>query len=510
MSAFTANDRVYRMPEAPVLAICGDGWDPEYVEDALDRRLMPRLAESLLTGGLYTVGRAQIPTFTNPNNVAIITGVCAARNGIAGNHYRDRDGREVQVTDPSFLRAETIHAAAQAAGVQALCVTAKDKLRRLLAAGGVPSFSAERAHEQHLPDGRAATDLIGQPNPGIYDWELSPYTIDLALALARELRSRLVYVSLTDLVQHKAAPGEELSDRFYQAIDQRIGAALDAGYLVGLAADHGMRAKTLPDGKPNVRYLDKALRAAGVTSAQTVLLITDPYVVHHAALGSLAWVYVDDPDEHDAARGALAALHGVEGVLDRDAAANSYELPADRIGDLWCSRTEALCSASQPLTTTSPRWVARFARTAGCASGRCRSSFARRWAMTRRPATCATATCTICCSTTLHDDVPARAHLGASSLQLRLEQPIQGKGKDLSSPSRREALCVCAGDGGSEALDRRSEVIVWHATAEGVAKHPVQEVVEVFDELCDDLGLARLLLHRRSKRIDRRKLIGPP
>jgi phosphonoacetate hydrolase len=334
MPDFTANGRAYRVPERPVLAICADGWDPDYVDDALGRGLMPRLAEALDAGGTYALARAQVPTFTNPNNVAIVTGVSAARNGIAGNHYRDGAGGEVQVTDPRFLRAETIHAAAQAAGVPALCVTAKDKLRRLLATGGVPSFSAERAHEQELPGGRAVTDVVGAPNPGIYDWELSPYTVDLALALARELGSRLVYASLTDFVQHKAPPGEALSDHFYRAMDERIGAALDAGYVVGLAADHGMRAKTLPDGRPNVRYLDDALRAAGIASSQTILPITDPYVVHHAALGSLAWVHVDDPAERDPARGALAALHGVEGVLDRDAAARTFELPDDRIGDL--------------------------------------------------------------------------------------------------------------------------------------------------------------------------------
>jgi phosphonoacetate hydrolase len=331
---FTANDRAYREPERPVLAICADGWDPDYVDDALDRGLVPRLAEALDAGGTYALARAQVPTFTNPNNVAIVTGVSAARNGVAGNHYRDGDGGEVQVTDPRFLRAETIHAAAQAAGVPALCVTAKDKLRRLLATGGVPSFSAEKAHEQALGDGRAVTDVVGAPNPGIYDWELSPYTVDLALALARELGARLVYASLTDFVQHKAPPGDELSDRFYRAMDERIGAALDAGYVVGLTADHGMRAKTLPDGRPNVRYLDDALHAAGIASSQTILPITDPYVVHHAALGSLAGVHVDDPAERDAARGALAALHGVEGVLARDAAALTYELPEDRIGDL--------------------------------------------------------------------------------------------------------------------------------------------------------------------------------
>jgi phosphonoacetate hydrolase len=331
---FTANERAYRVPERPTLAICADGWDPGYVDDALSRGLVPRLAEALRGGGMYAIGRAQVPTFTNPNNVAIVTGVSAARNGVPGNHYRNGEGVEVQVTDASFLRAETIHSAALAAGVPALCVTAKDKLRRLLGAGNVPAYSAERAAEQTLEDGTPITDLVAEPPPGIYDWELSPYTVDLALAIAERLGSRLVYASLTDFVQHKAAPGEALSDRFYAAMDERIGRALDAGFVVGLAADHGMRAKTLPGGEPRICFLDDALTAAGVRSAHTVLPITDPYVVHHASLGSLAWVHVDDPDELDPARGALAALHGVEAVLDRFAAAESYELPTDRVGDL--------------------------------------------------------------------------------------------------------------------------------------------------------------------------------
>jgi phosphonoacetate hydrolase len=295
---------------------------------------MPRIAEALDGGGAYALGRAQVPTFTNPNNVAIVTGVSAAANGVAGNHYRGADGEEVQVTDPSFLRATTIHAAARAAGVGALCVTAKDKLRRLLASGGVPAFSAELAHEQTLGDGTPLVDVVGRPNPGIYDWQLSPYTIDLALALAARLDATLVYASLTDFVQHAAAPGEPMADDFYRAVDRSLGRALDAGFIIGLAADHGMRAKTRPDGSPNVRFLDEALVAAGVRSGHTLCPITDSYVVHHAALGSLAWVHLDDLDELDAARGALAALAGVEAVLDRSAAAEAFALPPDRIGDL--------------------------------------------------------------------------------------------------------------------------------------------------------------------------------
>jgi len=333
-TTFAANDRTYAAPREPVLAICADGWDPEYVDDALERRLMPRLGEALDGGGTYALGRAQVPTFTNPNNVAIVTGVSAARNGIAGNHYRDADGDEVQVTDPSFLRATTIHAAAQAAGTPVLCVTAKDKLRALLATGDVPAFSAERAHEQTLLDGTPVTEVVGAPNPDIYDWRLSPYTIDMAVELARRLGAKLVYASLTDFVQHSAAPGEPMADDFYRAIDASLGRALDTGFVVGLAADHGMRAKAGADGAPNVRFLDEALDAAGVRTGHTLCPITDPYVVHHAALGSLAWVHLDDLDELDHARGALASLPGVEAVLDRFAAADAFDLPADRIGDL--------------------------------------------------------------------------------------------------------------------------------------------------------------------------------
>lgn len=331
---FAANDRIYSAPDQKILAICADGWDPAYVDDALERQLMPRLGEAILSGGSYALGRAQVPTFTNPNNVTIVTGVSAARNGIAGNHYRTQDGLEVQVTDPGFLRATTIHAAALAAGVGVLCVTAKEKLRALLASGDVPAYSAERAHEQALPDGTSITDVVGTLNPDIYDWRLSPYTVDLAVALAPCFDAKIVYASLTDFVQHAAAPGEPLADDFYRAMDVSIGAALDAGFVIGLAADHGMNAKAAADGTANVRFLDDALTAAGIRSAHTLCPITDPYVVHHAALGSLAWVHLDDLDELDHARGVIASLDGIEGVLNRSAAAEAFELPADRIGDL--------------------------------------------------------------------------------------------------------------------------------------------------------------------------------
>ena len=333
--SFVANGRHYRRPARPTLAICADGTDPAYLDDALRRGLMPRLREALDGGGTLALGLAQVPTFTNPNNCCIVTGVSAAVHGIAGNHYLSPCGEELQLTEPSALRAPTIHAEVERAGVRALCVTAKDKLRRLLASGEVAAVSAENAHEQPVPGlgERTAAEHLGRPNPGIYDPELSAYALDLALYLGPALGAELVYASLTDYVQHTAAPRAALADAFYRGIDERLGRALDAGWVVGLAADHGMNAKSRADGLPDVRYLDDALEAAGVDDFHVILPITDPYVTHHGALGSLAWVHVPAADR-DRARGALGALPGVEGVLDRSAAARVFELPEDRIGDL--------------------------------------------------------------------------------------------------------------------------------------------------------------------------------
>ena len=64
-----------------------------------------------------------------------------------------------------------------------------------------------------------------------------------------------------------------------------------------------------------------------------ILPITDPYVVHHGALGSFATVYLPQDTVADVAA-RLRQLPGMEVVLDRQAAAQRFELPADRIGDI--------------------------------------------------------------------------------------------------------------------------------------------------------------------------------
>jgi phosphonoacetate hydrolase len=214
-------------------------------------------------------------------------------------------------------------------GVPVACVTTKDKLRRLLAAGGVPCLSAERIGEQRLPELgiEHPAELVGRPAPGIYDPECSIYALELGLALARRLGPCLLYVSLTDAVQHLQGPGRPVASRFYERLDEQWGAYLDAGLRVALVADHGMNAK------PRILYLEDELSESGIRERRVVLPITDPYVVHHAALGSAAWVHVPDGARSEAAA-CLRTLDGVDEVLEREQAATELELPVDRIGDL--------------------------------------------------------------------------------------------------------------------------------------------------------------------------------
>ena len=71
-------------------------------------------------------------------------------------------------------------------------------------------------------------------------------------------------------------------------------AALDAqGATVVVTADHGMNAKTDAFGRPNIVFLQDVLdHAYGAGTTRVILPITDPYVVHHGALGSFATVYM--------------------------------------------------------------------------------------------------------------------------------------------------------------------------------------------------------------------------
>jgi phosphonoacetate hydrolase len=326
----SASGREYAVPRMRTAVVCTDGLDPCYLDDAFARGLTPRIRE-LADGGTFAIGRSQLPSFTNPNNLSIVTGAPASVHGIPGNHYLDPSGEEVQLVAPGFLRTESIHAALAHAGTRVLAVTTKEKLRALLGAGGVTAVSAECADAQSLPEVGTIAGLVSRRPPGIYDWDCSHYALELGLELGDRLEIQLLYVSLTDFVQHAAAPGDELSDRYLLRLDELVGEYLDRGWRLGLVSDHGMNTKA--NGVPRVRYLGDALDAAGFGAAHVVLPITDPYVVHHAALGSACWIHAD-PGDLDRIAELVSAQEGVEQVLMREQAAEELELPSDRIGDL--------------------------------------------------------------------------------------------------------------------------------------------------------------------------------
>jgi phosphonoacetate hydrolase len=143
-----------------------------------------------------------------------------------------------------------------------------------------------------------------------------------------------MYLSTTDYIQHKFAPGTDGANKFYAMMDRYL-AKMDAiGAVIALTADHGMNAKTKADGTPNVIYLQDAIDGwIGTGKARVILPITDPYVVHHGALGSFATVYLDEKDR-TAVSARLASLDGVELILTNAAACKRFELPPDRVGDL--------------------------------------------------------------------------------------------------------------------------------------------------------------------------------
>jgi phosphonoacetate hydrolase len=80
----------------------------------------------------------------------------------------------------------------------------------------------------------------------------------------------------------------------------------------------------------------------GVAAARVILPITDPYVVHHGALGSFATAYLPDGADRDAIMARLKAIPGIDLVIDRAAAVKRFELPADRIGDIVLVSGEAM------------------------------------------------------------------------------------------------------------------------------------------------------------------------
>ena len=334
----TVNGRSYRWMDRPLVVVCVDGCEFEYIRKAVAAGAAPYLGRMMADGAAFEAD-CVIPSFTNPNNLSIVTGVPPAIHGISGNFFYDRDAdAEVMMNDPQYLRTGTILAAFAAAGAKVAAVTAKDKLCALLGKdlAGI-CFSAEKADqctvEQNGIDGVLA--LTGKPLPSVYSAELSEFVFAAGVKLMVIRRPDLMYLSTTDYVQHKAPPGSPAANAFYAMMDPYL-AQLDAlGASIALTADPGMNDNFGADGQPNAIYLQDLLDEwLGKAAARVILPITDPYVVHHGALGSFALAYLPSGADHSSLSDRLGRVNGIQMAMPNAQACARFELPPDRLGDI--------------------------------------------------------------------------------------------------------------------------------------------------------------------------------
>ncbi len=334
----TANGRSYKWMDRPLVIVCVDGCEADYITQAVEAGVAPYL-KSMYEKGASLLGDCVVPSFTNPNNISIVTGVPPAVHGICGNFFYDRENNEeVMMNDAKYLRCETIFAQYAAAGAKICVITAKDKLRTLLGKGmKAMCFSAEKA-DQLTEEGNGLTgvlELVGKPLPKVYSADLSEFVFAAGVKIMEKYRPDILYLSTTDYIQHKHAPGTPVANEFYSMMSGYL-AQLDAmGVTIALTADHGMNAKTDAAGRAQIIYLQDWFDAEmGKDKARVILPITDPYVAHHGSLGSFATAYLPANTETAGLFAKLMALPGIEAVLTRAEAAKRFELPPDRIGDV--------------------------------------------------------------------------------------------------------------------------------------------------------------------------------
>ena len=337
------NGRTYQPPRTCAISICLDGCEPKYLDVAIAEGLMPNVAK-MRTNGTDRVANSVIPSFTNPNNISIATGCPPIVHGICGNFLYDTEtGEEVMMNDVRFLRAPTIFSGFYRAGARIAVITAKDKLRALLGAelsfdeGRAICFSSEHADKATIETNgiENASNWLSRPVPEVYSGELSEFVLAAGCKLLEEWKPDVMYLSTTDYIQHKFAPEEQEAKDFYAMVDSYIGQLDQKGAAIVLTADHGMKPKHDINGNPAVIYIQDILDEwLGKSAARVILPITDPYVVHHGALGSFATVYLPTRSNANEIVSMLKDIEGISLAIRNDEAVRRFELPADRIGDI--------------------------------------------------------------------------------------------------------------------------------------------------------------------------------
>ena len=346
------NGVTYRVPDSPVAVVCVDGGDPEYFEAAKKANVIPTIAR-FMADGFSCIAHCVIPSFTCPNNISIATGAPPDVHGISGNFYLDRQtGEAVVMTGPELMRSRTIFDVVSKTGVKTVVITAKDKLRQQLGkdldvSTGNVCFSSEHADRCTMQENgiENALGFVGQPLPEIYSEELSLFVLDAGIKLLeQDDRPGLLFLSLTDYVQHKYAPDHPQALEFYKSLDDRFARLEQLGAIVGFVADHGMKDKCDADGNYNIVYLQDLLdERFGSGTTRVVCPITDAFVGHHGSLGGFVRVHCFDGVTAAAAIDFMRPMAGIEEVLGREVAATRFDLPFDLEADVVVISEESYC-----------------------------------------------------------------------------------------------------------------------------------------------------------------------
>tara|TARA_B100000900_G_C20591570_1_gene721826 strand:- start:1013 stop:2254 length:1242 start_codon:yes stop_codon:yes gene_type:complete len=358
-SQIEINERQYPgIPSSTAIVICLDGSQKEYFEEASKLSLTPNI-DSFKKNGEDLLVNSAIPSFTNPNNISIVTGRPSSIHGICGNFfYTPSTGEEVMMNDPQFLRAPTIFQKYYEQDAKIAIVTAKDKLRKLLSHGlkfnesRAICFSSEKSDQANLSENgiEEVNKWLGMEVPNVYSQGLSEFVMAAGVKILNEFNPDIMYLSTTDFIQHKYAPGDEVANSFYAMFDRYIGQLNINNNSIIVTADHGMQPKSRSDGSPNAIFLQDILdEKLGKDISKIILPITDPYVVHHGALGSFATVYLDDKSKIHDAIAEIKKIEDIEVVLTNEEACNQYDLPKDRMGDIICmsSKNSTIGSAEK-------------------------------------------------------------------------------------------------------------------------------------------------------------------
>ena len=190
----------------------------------------------MMQRGTRLRGDCVVPSFTNPNNLSIVTGV-AQVHGISGNFFLDPEtGEEVMMNDPKLLLVPPLPNCKPARDCRVTARTAHFTHAASTHFGSRRVFFIGKDNEttmaEHGIDNAQA--MVGRDIPDVYSAELSEVIFDAGVKLMESMRPDITYLSTTDYIQHKHRT--PVANQFYAMMDT-YWAQLDAqGAVLGPTA----------------------------------------------------------------------------------------------------------------------------------------------------------------------------------------------------------------------------------------------------------------------------------